>query len=444
MMRKGKSKSSKLARMNEEERARYMQCRAEVELEAKRRKQQLIAIFTKNKLKREEAYSRLNIAKINEKWRFVLRQIKFREIYDNVNHLCESFGRMVKLKDGIISRLHDELKIADEEHRRLQEIHIILINDTIARYKQKLKDLYDTYKLDSVKSDSLVELRLLQNSMKKISKDIQTSISKRERILSGEESARKTQNAINIHNVLFLEGNVASNLVHRSLVNMENLWEQLNKVLTEYERMTRHKIKQYEYLKGQDNIHQLYVSQYHKVHLQLQNVVESLKHDTQALSSKRESEISKLQTKDIDLKKKIRNVKQQFTAVQTVDLLQLKKLTVTSNDVLLNLRRSMKTGTTILELIAICSALEPFLFNLKKYFVQDTVHESLYSTIPSSCSTIDTFWKQYNHITANNILLKRTHKKLCLENKRLRYKLRGYLVMLSGVPTTCSVVTALI
>lgn len=47
MARKKKAKGSKLARMNDEERARYMQHRAEFELETRRRKQQLIAIFTK-------------------------------------------------------------------------------------------------------------------------------------------------------------------------------------------------------------------------------------------------------------------------------------------------------------------------------------------------------------------------------------------------------------
>lgn len=46
-MPKKKNKGNKLARMSDEERARYLQHRAELELEAKRRKQQLIAVFTK-------------------------------------------------------------------------------------------------------------------------------------------------------------------------------------------------------------------------------------------------------------------------------------------------------------------------------------------------------------------------------------------------------------
>lgn len=46
--KKGKDKN-KLARMSEEERLRYLQHRAELEEEAKRRKQQLISTFMKVK-----------------------------------------------------------------------------------------------------------------------------------------------------------------------------------------------------------------------------------------------------------------------------------------------------------------------------------------------------------------------------------------------------------
>lgn len=46
MGKKGKG-ANKLAKMSEEERARYLQHRADMEEEARRRKQQLIAIFMK-------------------------------------------------------------------------------------------------------------------------------------------------------------------------------------------------------------------------------------------------------------------------------------------------------------------------------------------------------------------------------------------------------------
>lgn len=46
-MGKKKKAGNKLARMSEEERARYLQHRADIEEEARRRKQQLLAIFMK-------------------------------------------------------------------------------------------------------------------------------------------------------------------------------------------------------------------------------------------------------------------------------------------------------------------------------------------------------------------------------------------------------------
>jgi hypothetical protein len=50
MAPKKKGKGSKLSRMTEEERARYLQHRAAIEEEARRRKQQLIATFMKVRL----------------------------------------------------------------------------------------------------------------------------------------------------------------------------------------------------------------------------------------------------------------------------------------------------------------------------------------------------------------------------------------------------------
>ena len=45
--KKKKGKNSKFSRMSDEERARYLQHRAEIEMESKLRKQQLIALYTK-------------------------------------------------------------------------------------------------------------------------------------------------------------------------------------------------------------------------------------------------------------------------------------------------------------------------------------------------------------------------------------------------------------
>jgi hypothetical protein len=56
MAPKKKGKGNKLSRMTEEERARYLQHRAAIEEEARRRKQQLIAAFMKVRLRNIFSY----------------------------------------------------------------------------------------------------------------------------------------------------------------------------------------------------------------------------------------------------------------------------------------------------------------------------------------------------------------------------------------------------
>lgn len=102
-------------------------------------------------MKREEAFSRLNTAKINEQWRFILRRIKCKELYDDVEYLWKNFDRIMKAKDFIIQRLYGELDTADADHRRLQEAHIqtidliigiILSSNVIYMYCEKNNPLY--------------------------------------------------------------------------------------------------------------------------------------------------------------------------------------------------------------------------------------------------------------------------------------------------------------
>ncbi|KFB49690.1 hypothetical protein ZHAS_00018081 [Anopheles sinensis] len=102
--KKGGNKN-KLAKMSEEERARYLQHRADMEEEARRRKQQLIATFMKNKLKREDAFARLNLAKINQEWRTILRNIKCKELKEEVEAVEKTCTECIENKNAVIKRL---------------------------------------------------------------------------------------------------------------------------------------------------------------------------------------------------------------------------------------------------------------------------------------------------------------------------------------------------
>lgn len=129
--------ANKLARMSDEERARYLQHRAEIEEEARRRKQQLIAIFMKNKLKREEAFSRLNLAKINQEWRSVLRNLKCDELRDEILVVEQYFGDALARKNRTIDRLLGDLDGCEELYVRMLSSHVRNVNALIVLHAER-------------------------------------------------------------------------------------------------------------------------------------------------------------------------------------------------------------------------------------------------------------------------------------------------------------------
>ncbi|XP_077270371.1 dynein regulatory complex subunit 2 [Temnothorax americanus] len=440
-MPKKKGKGSKLARMSDEERARYLQHRAELELEAKRRKQQLIATFTKNKLKHEEAFSRLNTAKINERWRYILRQIKCKELGEDVEYLWNTFDRLLKAKDLVIQRLHSELEAADMDHRRLQEAHIQMMDLTIGRYKQKCIHLHESFARERTRivSNEMNELNRVRKHLQEHCHQLQNIIFGQDKKMENVLTQTKIQNAVNIYSIVYLKEDSLSRLMHYVSNEVEELWRQLNETIREYEKNTGDKRKQYDYLKEQDDAHRVDVAQYPKLQTQLQSTIKSLKRDTHALSQKREQSITDVNARIVYMRKRAQSFRQIFFMNQALDTTQLKKLTIISVNVLKELQRRSEKGSQLLLLLRMCSTLEPFSLTVQKYTLRDTGSRRAFTSCMSEpFDNVDKFWEQFNYIKSDNVLMKKECDKLSFENKQLRNTLRIYLLTISRVPAARS------
>ncbi|KAL6441033.1 hypothetical protein ACFW04_003417 [Cataglyphis niger] len=436
-MPKKKRKGSKLARMSDEERARYLQHRAELELESKRRKQQLIAAFTKNKLKREEAFSRLNTAKINEQWRFILRRIKCKELHENIEYLWKNFDHMMKTKDLMIWHLYNELKKTDMDHRRLQEAHIEIMDLIIGTYKQKCMHLHEsfTHERNHIVTNEMNKLNKIRRDLKQLCNQLQNIIFGQNKEIENKLMQTKIQNAINIHSIVYLKEDSLSQLMQYASNEVEKLWRQLNEIITDYENHTEDKRKQYEYLKEQDDAHHVNVAQYPKLQIQLQNTIKNLKQDTYTLSQKREHSIKEYKDQIVQMKKRIESLRQTFSITQLLDATQLKKLTIISTSVIKELKRISEKGSILISLLKMCSSLEPCLL-IQKYNLRDTGSRTVFTNDMSEpFDKLENFWKQFNYIKADNIFMKKECDKLSFENKQLRNTLRTYLLTVSKTST---------
>ncbi|SPP72847.1 blast:Coiled-coil domain-containing protein 65 [Drosophila guanche] len=148
MGKKGKGKGNKLAKMSEEERARYLQMRADAEEETRRRKMQLISMYMKNKLKREDAFGRLNMAKINQEWRSILRQVKIQELRREIVDVEAFFKEALKRKDNVIQRLIAHIGSAEDMYANLQQSHMENISGIIGIHRSRLEFFRSIYEED--------------------------------------------------------------------------------------------------------------------------------------------------------------------------------------------------------------------------------------------------------------------------------------------------------
>lgn len=92
-------------------------------------------IFLQNKLKREDAFSRLNMAKINQEWRSILRNIKCVELRNEAKNVQTYFNDAFQRKNLTIDRLLSELDQQEEMYVTLLNSHMETINKLIGNFQ---------------------------------------------------------------------------------------------------------------------------------------------------------------------------------------------------------------------------------------------------------------------------------------------------------------------
>ena len=120
-------KASKLAKMNEQERTRYLERKMQEEEELKRRKEEMVNVFLKMKLSKEERNSGLNSSKLIERWRNIRREAKSKELFCDVTVLQETFERALHRKNRHIELLLQVLIIIDQNFRCLRIIYFLIV-----------------------------------------------------------------------------------------------------------------------------------------------------------------------------------------------------------------------------------------------------------------------------------------------------------------------------
>lgn len=82
-------------------------------------------------MKREDAFSRLNLAKINQDWRTTLRNVKCAELRNEIKNVEKFFDDAFNRKNQTIERLLGELDEAEDMYITMQSSHMKAIKNLI-------------------------------------------------------------------------------------------------------------------------------------------------------------------------------------------------------------------------------------------------------------------------------------------------------------------------
>jgi Sperm tail len=84
-----------------------------------------------NKLKKEDAFTRLNVSKIKSEWRDILRKIKCRELQEDLKAIKKECDESIQRKNSVIRRLLSDLDESEEIYSAMLHSHMNIIGKLI-------------------------------------------------------------------------------------------------------------------------------------------------------------------------------------------------------------------------------------------------------------------------------------------------------------------------
>ena len=250
----GKPKSSKLNKMNEMDRVKYLERRMAEEVEGKKRKEEMVSGYLKLKLDHEERSVTLNKAKLTDQWRTILRKAKTVDLRRDVLTLKDAFERALDKKKKYITGLLHELEEAEEQYSmafraqmenidRMMNIHRSRLTDHQAQFSSERNRLMEESSKD--KEDMTSKQKESEDYLNDVQIALDQNHSEVEGALRTQFQSRKDE----IRNRNLEELTTLKNGMEET---MDSLWSTLQDHIGQYRDATADKRRTYNELLAKD------------------------------------------------------------------------------------------------------------------------------------------------------------------------------------------------
>ncbi|XP_056282487.1 dynein regulatory complex subunit 2 isoform X2 [Pseudoliparis swirei] len=129
----------------EEERLMLLQQRSRAEEEMKKKKEEILTLFLEDKLRKEEKNSAVNLLKLNEGWRSLLRLTPAGELRGGVEELRPSCERELDGLDSVVKTLGRDLQEAELQRSQVRRVHLQQAELLLALQRERVTRLQEQW-----------------------------------------------------------------------------------------------------------------------------------------------------------------------------------------------------------------------------------------------------------------------------------------------------------
>jgi len=442
-MAKKKKKSGKLAKMSEEDRVLYLEQQRLAEEEMRKKKEDMLTQFLKDKLNKEEKATKFNLNKLNHQWRNIMREAKSKELKKDIEILSQTFERVVDRKESVIKSLAKDLMEAEEQYSMALRSHLQNVDNLIDLQRQRLgqlsTELHDEQSTLITEFDSEREMVAEQHTCEMTElQDILFAMEQNfnERETDAKSEFQSMRDEIKNKN---LEEKHALRVQLETTV--EELWSQFQAALKNYQETTQDRKRTFEELKTKDEKSAQEIEMQMRKLQRISDNISQLKGKMATNTKECEERNRQLRGEREGMLVHFQELKGQMNKLRETEREKLTKLTLESNAAIKGLNTRHTKGSRILKLAEMCRKLEteeekvlPFCASSLTPEEQEDVaaaeaeppSEKL-AEVMFEFQPLENFWKRYNKVLLDKVALDKEKSMLMGENQQLRTLLKQYL-----------------
>lgn len=385
------------------------------------------------KIQIEEDNSRLNLLKIVNRWREIMKITKSKTLKKDLETLKQVQARRIDQKNACIMNLKKDLSESNQQFGNALQHHLINIDTLIEFQDSRISSINEQFEADlSMLENEFNNERIkIQAKHAKERSDILGIMARAEHEFMESESDAK-------HEYSSVKDDVKNkNLEEKHALRIqlegavEDLWRQFQSALNNYNSTTEERKKQFEELKTKDQKNAREVEHQMKKLVKLQENIAHLK-------SKMNSNAKEYEEKNLVLKEQKDKIQSQFLSLKKKmnsfrddERERLTKLTILSNSVIKKLSVKVEKAEMIIKLAEMNKKLETEEERVIPFYDESELEKieelKIDIELPKEFDGMQQFSKRYNKVFLDKLALDKKHELILDENNRLRSILKQYL-----------------